>query len=84
MHDIAAAHTKAQVRLVTSNRTYRFGTVDLGAVARASTADASLSASVIADMDAGDTAVVQLVVENSTKVIDIEASNSFFSGQLIS
>ena len=39
--------------------------------------------SVLMDMDAGDTAIVRILVNNATKVVDIQASLTTFSGYLV-
>jgi len=84
--DVAAAHTLMYINLVTSNRTYLIGQCDPG-----NTMDASnqwgYSFSMLTDMDASDTATVQVVVQNSTKVIDVITNGStdtysWFSGNL--
>jgi hypothetical protein len=69
-----------QVDIVTSNRTYRAGAV----VAAGSF---SLPLSVIADMDAADTASVTVTVSGGTKVVDVAVSGTvmmtYFSGILL-
>ena len=35
------------------------------------------------DMDAGDTAIVKVLVNNATKVVDISANVTTFSGYLV-
>ena len=38
---------------------------------------------VLMDMDAGDTAIVKFLVSNATKVIDVQATDTTFSGYLV-
>ncbi len=81
-YGLLAAHNNQNLQIVTSNRTYGQQSV-FGAGANPFT-EASHALSVIADMDAGDTAIVKLTVSGGTKVVDIDnAVNTFFSGQLI-
>lgn len=77
---VLVTHTTRELRIVTSNREYRNAYIE--ALAESFN---TLTINVIADMDAGDTATVHLVVSGSTKVVDYEADPkySFFSGSLI-
>lgn len=67
-----AAHTLVLTSLVTSNRTYAL-TTNSG-VNRDASNRVSANSSVIADMDAGDTATVTLTVANSTKTVGVTTS----------
>lgn len=82
---LGAAHTQALLTIVTSNRTYRFGRMSVGA-ARDNLNAIILGGSVLADMDASDTATVHLSVSNSTPTVGVEGNASvlltFFSGFL--
>ena len=80
MHDLGAANTKGSTSIVTSNRTYRISAINTAAIRRATTDDLILTGSTLADMDAADTATTTIVIENGTKIIDIEAATTFFSG----
>jgi hypothetical protein len=77
---LLTGHTSRTLTLVTSNRTN-------GIVLNRSLAEpvGSMQFSAIFDMDANDTAYVQLTVEGSTKVIDILGNTTYneFSGSLI-
>lgn len=68
----------ANARITTSNRVYILHQQMPGTTY-------GYSISVIADMDAGDTAQVELVVAGGTKVVDVTASTgyTYFSGSLI-
>lgn len=82
---LASASTTivANVNLVTSNRSYASGRVTL--TAAGAETDASAAGSVVADMDAGDTAQVQLALNTGTVTIAGTASPYFtyFSGRLL-
>lgn len=73
----------AYFQIVTSNRTYRMYTADW--LAKAGIFGIGLGfGSVLCDMDASDTAVVQLVVSGGTKIVDVgTAARVFFSGALV-
>lgn len=82
---LAAGNTIGFVELVTSNRTYRFGEINTGAVQ--SSGILGVSGSALADMDASDTAYINVNVAGATKVVDIGGSAiliSSFSGSLVS
>lgn len=73
--------TFAQLRLVTSNRTYDLGTFGNGAL---SGAVLGIGGSAVADLDAGDTAKLTIEVTGiGANSADIIANNSYFSGCLI-
>lgn len=76
-----AGHTEAYIAIVTSNRTY-YKSIN----AIAAKTEYSFSFSVLADMDISDTAIVQVAVSGSTKVVDVLGSGSLytsFSGSLL-
>jgi len=77
---LLTTHTNAYIQLTTSNRSY------INQIQRATNFIADdtvfLTLSVLADMDAGDTASVTTYVSNATKVVDILATYSTFSGYL--
>lgn len=85
-HDTAAAHTTFNLNIITSNRAYRIGNGNPFNMMDASTFLAN-PGSMIADMDAADTATVTLQVSNGTKVIDVGGSAaqnfSYFSGEFL-
>lgn len=78
--NILAAHTNRIISLTTSNRSYRW-------IFNTSLAETSRSMHVcaLADMDASDTAIVEVRVSGSTKTVDIAADASLcnFSGSLV-
>lgn len=65
---LTAAHTQADLRIVTSNRSYFYR---VNAWALASGGYASLALAVHADMDAGDTAHVSVQVAGGAKVVSV-------------
>ena len=78
---LATNHTEQNFQIVTSNRTYR-GEYFTYASSCPFTGF-SYKIAVLADMDAGDTAVVKLVISNGSLVVDVEAGDySRFSGFL--
>lgn len=83
---LTAAHTYGALRLITSNRTYTGqGTINVGAI-RIPTNYASLIGSALTDMDAADTATVQVQVTNGALVVDVVGNaaiaNTYFCGEL--
>lgn len=85
-HDTTSSHTLFNLNIVTSNRSYKIGNGNPFNIMDVSTFLAS-GGSVIADMDAADTATVTLQVSNGTKVIDVGGSAgqnfSYFSGEFL-
>lgn len=83
--NIGAAHTRAIVRLVTSNVSYLLWEGNPGTL-KDSEDDIVIGGSVIVDMDVSDTAYVTLTVLNSTKTIEVDESlplvSCMFSGFL--
>lgn len=78
--------TQGTIDIVTSNRTYRSEEASYGVIQNASNA-VSLSYSVLVDMDAADTATVQLTVSNGAgNTADLDGgaapARTFFSGYL--
>jgi len=67
---VLTTHTSMFTNIDTSNRDYLASNIDPGNVFNPST-QYSFGYTVLADMDAADTAVIKLTVESSTKVIDI-------------
>lgn len=77
--DVTTSFTRLAVILVTSNRSYQFQ--QAAAAPDGSTAQVNGGSVTGADMDAGDTAIIQVLGTGSTKTIDINV-NSFFSGAI--
>jgi len=80
-----AGHTEGRVLIITSNRSY-LGALCSPAACRAASGDFAYNVSVSsADMDAADTATVELTVSNSTKTVTINntSSNTCFGGHLV-
>ncbi len=84
--DYGAGHTISQVNLVTSNRTYTLHYED-GSITSTPGNVLRRNGSVIADMDAADTASVQFTVFGSTLTIDVfgtgGAMQTYFQGFLL-
>jgi len=79
---IAATNTSSYVEIVTSNRTYRSFTIDIGNT----TGNQANFGSVVAlcDMDVSDTAVIKVMASGGGKVVDIGFSDrGMFSGNLV-
>jgi hypothetical protein len=78
--NVLSSHTELALTLTTSNRNYNFERDE--ALAKGAP---TLTATVIADMDAGDTATVTIIGVNGTKTIDVIANGAYnyFSGSLI-
>jgi hypothetical protein len=78
-YGLLIGHTFQLFSIITSNRSYR----TLNSLATNSFTENGMQVSVLADMDAGDTATVQLEIAGSTKVVDIDAAvYTDFSGHL--
>ncbi len=75
------ASTYYQLQLITSNRLY-YDTVSSNAFA-ADYVYQTLNNSVLADMDAGDTAIVAIVQSDGTAQSDLNATTCSFSGYLV-
>lgn len=76
---LTVSDTAVSVSLTTSNRSYALIRTNGGA---AGTISLAFNGTVIAaDMDAGDTAIIECVVSGSTKTVSI-ATSSYFSGKL--
>lgn len=73
--------TFAQIRLVTTARSYDLGTVGSGAV---SSAVLNLSSAALADMSVGDTAKITIEVTGiGADSVDVLQNNTFFGGFLV-
>lgn len=82
---VLSAHTYVLFKIVTSNRDYAWTMDPVGIFSAMSVTGISASVSAVADMDMGDTALCELTVGGSTKVIDTlsNAQYNMFSGSLI-
>lgn len=74
-NDVAVAHTGCIMTISTSNRTYYFNYFNIG-VANFGGVQFGVQ-SVLADMDAADTAFVTVQISGGTKVIDINVLSNF-------
>ena len=80
LQELTAAHTKAEVYVITSNREYAL----YYSGASPLTGSNMLSGAIIADMDINDTAFLRVTVSNGTKIVDIYGTAwTYFSGVLI-
>jgi len=79
---LTGSHTSSSIITITSNRNYYGFGFDAGALMNSSN-EMSLSACIIADMDASDTATWRLTVSGSTKVVDVDANKTVLTGCLI-
>ncbi len=82
--DLGAANTSCRVLQPTSNRTYGWGQLNVGA-ARDVNNQYTFIGGTMADMDAADTCTLQINVSNGTKIVDIigsAAADTYFCGYL--
>lgn len=80
---LAANHDSGQVNIETSNGTYITDWKHYGNARNAADSFSS-SASILADMDAGDTAKVNCIVTGGSKVVSIQTANfNYFWGRLV-
>jgi hypothetical protein len=75
LNGLAAGHTRGQGTLITSNRNYLAFDTNIGAM-RGSGNDFNIAVSSTVDMDAGDTALVQITVSGATKVVGTRADGT--------
>ena len=82
VHDVTTSNTTGRFTIVTSNRTYLKEWKPGGNIS--GSGDQSCDLTVIADMDASDTALVKIQIYDTTNVVDIAVSNgTFFGGYLL-
>lgn len=81
LKQIGAGHTNIALTIVTGNRSYNRGQVQGAGLYTSFT----MTNTVIADMDAGDTATVTVTVSGSTKTVDVDSdvTTNVFSGCLL-
>jgi len=74
-----------RIEIQTSNRTYKFGIIDIDKLYSADPLYHSFHFNTLADMDSGDTASVVLIRNGGTATADISGASeySFFSGHLV-
>jgi hypothetical protein len=77
---IPSAGTLIRMQIITSNRTYTPFLAEAADIIQGNSL--SISGSVLADMDANDTAYVTLIIAGGTKIADI-LTESYFSGRLV-
>lgn len=80
--ELAAGHTQGWIEIVTSNGTFRGTRGNFGAMRDSGNVFTAVI-SVTCDMDAADTATVRVIVNGSTKVVDVEGGptrSTFFAG----
>lgn len=89
LQDVTSSHTTGFMQMITSNRNYLVAACNPANMVDSTTFEQlTLMGSCFADMDAADTATIQIDIENGAKVIDIVnggATNlrSYFSGWLV-
>ena len=81
IHDVDANFTTGRLRIVTSNRSYMYEFDPAENISGAGVG--SYSATVLADMDAADTAHVTIILFDSTLTVDIQVNGTFFQGYLV-
>jgi len=81
MIQLGAAHTVGYSKMITSNRTINCFISNYGAIRDGNT-ELAVGSSMLVDMDAADTATITLTIFNGTKVVDVQANNTCFSGYL--
>lgn len=81
LDNVAAGHTTCNMDLITSNRTWRFVSVNPGAVQQSGFW--AFNGAMFTEMEAADTAVVQIKISGSTKTVDVVAGFTKFSGFLV-
>jgi len=77
---LSGSHTLLETKLVTSNRSYVLIDVNPENI-KDSNGNFIMNASMLADMDASDTATITIDVRNSTLTIDLQ-TQTYFSGFL--
>jgi hypothetical protein len=82
--DLDSSTTTVEVSVVTSNATY-CPLLTSGALPRTASNAYTVSGTIQCDMDASDTATLQVVVSGSTKTVDVFSlqRHTFFAGELI-
>lgn len=88
LNNVGAGHTAALLQLTTSNRGWRPINAFNPANMRASDNQGGVGGSMVADMDAGDTAILQIQINNSTQTVGIAGNNAgvavtYITGKLI-
>jgi hypothetical protein len=85
MDAIGSSHTNGRVEFKTSNRDYRHNRVNPYAVGAAD--NWALQGSVIADMDASDTAYITIIIGGGAATVDLSgdstAAYTYFAGCLL-
>lgn len=81
VHDLTSSNTTLRLYISTSNRAYMYEADPAENISGAGVGSFSITA--LADMDAGDVAVVRFVMFDSTLSVDIQTSGTFFQGHLI-
>ena len=82
IHDHTSSNTTGRMHISTSNRGYIYEFDPAENISGAGVG--SFAITVLADMDAGDTASVLLnIFDAGSKLVDIQASGTFFQGHLV-
>ena len=83
--NFTSSHTRCDLYITTSNRTYLVAQNNPYAT-QSGVNSVAINGSVLADMDAGDTALIQIYVSASTKTVTLYGAaspNTLFSGFLV-
>jgi len=80
--NFGAAHNAGNIGIVASNRTINSSNYNWGAI-RNATNGVKVCVNSLIDMDAADTCVIKVAISGGTKVVNIFATNTTFSGNLI-
>lgn len=80
--NLGVANTSGSLAITTSNRSYSCFACNWGNFMNAAATSRS-TGSTLADMDAADTAIIQATINSGTKIVDIGATNTTFSGFLV-
>ena len=70
---LTSSHTQCEMRIITSNRSYRVAYYNIWALSAGATVQWP-DCAILADMDASDTATFNIIVTGGTKVVDISGS----------
>ena len=81
IHDHTSSNTTGRMHISTSNRGYMYEFDPAENISGAGVG--SFAITVLADMDAGDTATVLLNIFDSSLTVDIQTSGTFFQGHLV-
>lgn len=82
LDDLGAGNTSGDITIVSSNRSVAVSSLNWGAV-RASSNIYRVESSILLDMDAADTCTITVQIVGGTKIVDVGATHTTFSGYLV-